>query len=92
MSTRKQEGFENSSLDEIADKMSSGEANSWVDHWGKTEFLLRQTQFLERQTIATEEASKYSAKMTKYTFWSVFILALSVFLTFLLDLMSLFVK
>lgn len=71
--------FEGKSLEEVADMMADSGSNSELAHAARTEFLLRQTK-------AIEDTATHTARYTRYMLWSVFILALSAFGSFLLGI------
>lgn len=58
--------------------VAKGETGSRLDQRARAEFLLRQTQYQERATRAAEETAAHTRKYTKYMFWSVLLLGLSV--------------
>ena len=65
-------------LDEIADFMAGVTQGSLNDQMARAEFMLRQTNFEKEAAAAAKETACHTQRYTRYMFWSVIILALSV--------------
>lgn len=66
------------SLDEIAEFMAGVTQGSLNDQMARAEFMLRQTEFQKQASDSAKEAAFYTQRYTRYMFWSVVILAISV--------------
>ena len=86
MATKREEMFENESLEKIADVMAGGEPRSRNDLTARAEFMLRQARAQIAAAQATEQTAHYTRKYTRYMFWSVVILALSALGNFILKI------
>jgi hypothetical protein len=89
MATEREKLFDNQPLERVADEMAGCEPSSRVDQWAKAEFLLRQTKAQIAAAQAAEETARYAQRYTRYMFWSVVFLALSVLGTFILEIVKL---
>ena len=69
------------SLDELSEYMQDAMSTSEADYRGRTEFL-------KRQTVAIQETAEHTKKYTKYMFWSVVLLLLSVIGTLFFELLN----
>ena len=81
MLTEREKKFSGKSLERVADVMANCDSTSRNDQQAKAEFLLRQTK-------AAENTAIYTKKYTKYMFWSVVLLAISAFGSFVLALIN----
>ena len=58
------------------------------DQMAKAEFALLQTNLQKEATEASKQTALYTQRYTRYMFWSVVILALSSFASFVLSLLA----
>jgi hypothetical protein len=75
------------SLTELADSMAAGQPGSQRDHEAQAEFLRRQTLFQQEASQAARATAASTSEYTKYMFWSVVVLAVSAFLSVVLDIL-----
>lgn len=90
MSTRHDKLLDEKPLPEIADFLAKSAPNSPDSHVARAEFLLREAQFAERQALAAEETMRQTARYTKYMFWSVTLLAVSVISSIVFEFIRLY--
>jgi hypothetical protein len=67
------------SLAEIAEKMANARPGSEFDH-------ISQAEFLRRQTEAAIETARFTRQNARYMLWSVVVLAVSAFATFVVTI------
>ena len=79
--------FDGKPHEDVANFMARSSSDSQNDQLARAEFLLRQTKFMECQAVAAKQTARETARYTRYMFWSVFVLAVSSFLSLLIQLL-----